>query len=92
MRLFPLKLQPRYELLGAEYEVFGTINYMLENEDGGHYITYLFPSAHEVLRVHEIEAKTMPRKPDFDTETVIVALKRVGKFVSLFPRIEAKTF
>lgn len=51
---------------------------MLDNEDGGHYLTYLLSSPSECIKVHETEFKTQWRRPDFDTETVIVALVELG--------------
>ena len=48
------------------------MNYKLNIEEGDHYVTYLFPSNYECTTVHEME------KPDFDTETVIVALKKIA--------------
>lgn len=78
IRLFSLKLKPQYKLFEEDYKVIGTINYMLDNEDGGHYVTYLFPTFDEYLKVHELETKYLQwRKPDFDTETVIVALEKL---------------
>ena len=79
IRLFSLKLQPSYTLFGFKYACFGTVSYMLEEEDGGHYVTYLFPSSNECLKIHETEAKCQWRRPDFDTETVLVALQQIGK-------------
>ena len=76
IRLFSLKLQPTYELFGSEYRCIGTVNYNVENEDGGHYVTYLFPSINECLRIHETDATIQWKRPDFDNETVIVALQR----------------
>ena len=76
--LFSIKLKPTYELFGYKYDCLGAVNYFVENDDGGHYITYLFPSAHECLRIHETDAKIQQKKPDFDNETVIVALKQIG--------------
>ena len=52
---------------------------MVENEDGGHYLTYLFPTDTECLRVHETDAKIQWKRPDFDNDTVIVALKQIGR-------------
>ena len=78
IRLFSLKLQPSYKLLGFQYAVLGTVNYYIQNEDGGHYITYFFPSPNECLTIHEYESKPQWKKPDFDTETVIVALAKIG--------------
>ena len=78
IRLFSLKLQPSYQLLGFQYAVLGTVNYYIQNEDGGHYITYFFPSPNECLTIHEYESKPQWKKPDFDTETVIVALQKIG--------------
>ena len=77
IQLFSLKLQPTYDLLGSQYGCLGTINYKLDSEEGGHYVTNLFPSPNECLKVHELEAKCSWKKPDFDTETVIVVLKRI---------------
>ena len=54
------------------------LNYYIQNEDGGHYITYFFPSPNECLTIHEYESKPQWKKPDFDTETVIVALAKIG--------------
>ena len=77
IRLFSLKLKPTYNFFGHQYRCLGTINYKLDIEEGGHYVTYLFPSNNECTIVHEMEAKTQWKKPDFDTETVIVALKKI---------------
>ena len=56
---------------------------------GGHYTTCLFDTDEtqarslsqnkEVMQIHEDEVRTVRIKPDFDTDTVIVALKRSGK-------------
>lgn len=77
IRLFSLKLQPWYQVFGKRFGVLGVVNYMLDNEDGGHYVTCLFPSQNEILKVHELESKSHWKKPDFDTETVIVALQGI---------------
>ena len=77
-----MKLQPTYELFGSEYRCIGTVNYMVENEDGGHYVTYLFPSINECLRIHETDATIQWKRPDFDNETVIVALQRSASYDS----------
>ena len=74
-----LRLQNHYELFGYRYALFGTVNYNLEMEDGGHYVTSLFPNNIECTKIHESEVKTVRRKPDFDVDTVVVALYRVGK-------------
>ena len=70
-QVFSLKLQPTYDLLGSQYGCLGTINYKLDSEEGGHYVTNLFPSSNECLKVHELEAKCSWKKPDFDTETEV---------------------
>ena len=80
LSLYSLRLKNSYNLFGFQYVVFATVNYNLEMEEGGHYVTNLFPSLTECTKVHEADVRTVRRKPDFDVDTVIVALKRVGKF------------
>lgn len=78
LSLFSLKLRPHYNLFGFKYAVLGTINYLLDSEEGGHYLTYLFcPSGAEIMRIHEGECKSVRRRPDFDSDTFVVALKKV---------------
>ena len=77
IRLFSLKLKPSYVICGSKYAVLGTVNYYVQNEDGGHYITYFFPSPNECLTIHESESKPQWKKPDFDAESVIVALQKI---------------
>ncbi len=74
-----MQLKPSYTLFGFRFAVLGTVNYKLDNDDGGHYVTYLFPSNSELLKIHEIEHKTIRRKPDFDSDTVVIALQKIGK-------------
>ena len=81
IRLFSLKLQPTCNLFGFQYACLGTVNYMLEDEDGGHYVTYLFPSPSECLKIHETESKCQWRRPDFDTETVLIAFQQTGNYL-----------
>ena len=64
-------------ICGSKYAVLGTVNYYVQNEDGGHYITYFFPSPNECLTIHESESKPQWKKPDFDAESVIVALQKI---------------
>ena len=62
---------------------------LFEIAGGGHYTTCLFDTDEtqtrslsqnkEVMQIHEDEVRTVRIKPDFDTDTVIVALKRSGK-------------
>ena len=62
---------------------------IFEIAGGGHYTTCLFDTDEtqarslsqnkEVMQIHEDEVRTVRIKPDFDTDTVIVALKRSGK-------------
>ena len=63
-----------------QYIVVGTVSYHLDAvEGGGHYITNLLESKHECVQIHETEIKHVRKKPDFDSDTVIVALKKIGK-------------
>merc|ERR1719414_1261761 len=78
LSLYSLRLQKYYRLFGHEYSLFGTVNYNLELDEGGHYITYLFPREQDCIRIHETEIKSVRKKPDFDVDTVIVALKKTN--------------
>ena len=84
IRLFSLKLQPSYELFGSKYALLGTVNYYVQKEEGGHYITHFFPTQNECLSIHESESRPQWKKPDFDAESVIVALQKIGGNVSFY--------
>ena len=71
-----------YNVFGFRYALLGTINYKLDSDEGGHYVTNLFPNKNELIRIHETEFKTIKRLPDFDVDTVIVALQKVGEKLS----------
>ena len=79
--LYSLQLKDYYSVFGFRYSMFGVINYNLELEGGGHYVTNLFPDEIDLVRIHEQNWKSVKRRPDFDCDTVIVALKKVGKTV-----------
>jgi hypothetical protein len=68
-----------YSVFGFRYSVLGCISYNLDCAGGGHYTTDLFPNAIDSTVVHETTVKTAKRKPDFDSDTVIVCLKKVGE-------------
>jgi len=76
LSLYSLRLEEYYQLFGHEYLLFGTVDYNLEIDEGGHYITNLFSRNPECIRIHETEIKWVRKKPDFDVDTVIVALKK----------------
>jgi hypothetical protein len=84
LNIYSLQLEPAYDLFGFRYAVLGTINYHLEADGGGHYVTSLFPTwgsgaASQCTWLHEDVVRTTKRKPDFDAATVIVALKKGGE-------------
>merc|ERR1711879_915113 len=68
LALYSLRLEKYYKLFGHEYSLFGTVNYNLELDEGGHYITYLFPREEHCIRIHETEIKSVRKKPDFDVD------------------------
>lgn len=78
LSLYSLQLKSEYEVLGVKYSLLGCVNYDLEHESGGgHFITYLFNNGGLLTRVHETESKqSQDRKPDFDSDVVIVALAK----------------
>ncbi|CAB4066793.1 unnamed protein product [Lepeophtheirus salmonis] len=87
LNLYSLNLDKEFRdgrnlFLGDFFEVFGTISYLI-NEDigGGHYNTNLFSpkrwAESSMITVHEALVKESIMKPDFDTDVVIVALKRI---------------
>ena len=43
-------------------------------------MTNLFPTKNELIRIHETDFKTIKRLPDFDVDTVVVALQKIGQF------------
>ena len=43
LSLYSLRLEESYKIFGCKYTLFGTVNYNLELDEGGHYITNLFP-------------------------------------------------
>ena len=43
LSLYSLRLEESYNIFGCKYTLFGTVNYNLELDEGGHYITNLFP-------------------------------------------------
>ena len=40
-------------------------------------------SQDECIRIHETDVKSVRRKPDFDVDTVIVALRKLGKTIGI---------
>lgn len=77
--IFVLQLNESYNIFGFRYALLGTINYKLDSDDGGHFVTHLFPNKDELIRIHETEWKTIKRIPDFDVDTVVIALQKVGQ-------------
>lgn len=58
----------------------GTVSYHLDAvEGGGHYITNLLESKNQCIEIHEAEINSVRKKPDFGSDTVIVALKKIGE-------------
>lgn len=72
-----------YNVFGFRYALLGTVNYKLDSDEGGHYVTNLFPNKNELIRIHETDFKTIKRLPDFDVDTVIVALQKVGELITI---------
>ena len=77
--LYSLHLQPTYNLFGFKYRVVGTVNYNLEHEEGGHYVTYLFSGKVDVTKIHETEVAKRRKMPGFDADAVVLALEKVGE-------------
>ena len=77
--LVVFQLNESYNIFGFRYALLGTINYKLDSDDGGHFVTHLFPNKDELIRIHETEWKTIKRIPDFDVDTVVIALQKVGQ-------------
>jgi len=76
-------LNASYNVFGFRYALLGTVNYKLDSDEGGHYVTNLFPNKNELIRIHETDFKTIKRLPDFDVDTVIVALQKVGELITI---------
>ncbi|TRY68420.1 hypothetical protein TCAL_02502 [Tigriopus californicus] len=75
--LYSLQLQDTYSIFGFQYRVIGTVHYDLENLQGGHYVTRIFSDPLECITIHENKIQTERKKPDFDADAVIVALKKI---------------
>ena len=43
LSLYSLGLEHSYKIFGFEYSLLGTVNYNLDIDAGGHYVTNLFP-------------------------------------------------
>ncbi len=67
------------------YQLF-FYNFNQDSDEGGHYVTNLFPNKNELIQIHETDCKTIKRLPDFDVDTVVVALQKIGQFYSYFTK------
>jgi len=75
--LYPLKLHKNYEIFGESYEVFATVNYNLDYAEGGHYVLNLPIGNDEVMKIHEDSIEKLIIPAVFDSDAVIVALRKM---------------